>query len=271
MGLHLVPDAADLRPPRGLPRRRGHLRARGRRPRRAGRRSARPARSSSPTRPTTSARSSRGARASTLAFGAAQRAGCCCRARRFAPTSADPRRALRRTASPMPDVSYTYADAVRDRICRPVTFIPYDGIAPVAQRRRRHRGVLRDALDRSRGGAPLPHGDLDRARRRAAADPRAGARAAGARLRAGGHRDAGGLVVAADAEHARADREGAARGHGRRPAGRAAHRARAAARSLQAFARSPRPRGSSRSTWSARASTSRACASASTRPPRRRR
>ncbi|MBI5105767.1 MAG: DEAD/DEAH box helicase family protein, partial [Solirubrobacterales bacterium] len=25
------------------------------------------------------------------------------------------------------DVSYTYADAVRDGICRPVTFIPYDG------------------------------------------------------------------------------------------------------------------------------------------------
>ena len=28
----------------------------------------------------------------------------------------------------MPDVSYSYADAVRDRICRPVTFIPYDGV-----------------------------------------------------------------------------------------------------------------------------------------------
>src|SRR6478672_2938845 len=27
----------------------------------------------------------------------------------------------------VPDVSYAYADAVRDRICRPVTFVPYDG------------------------------------------------------------------------------------------------------------------------------------------------
>ena len=27
----------------------------------------------------------------------------------------------------VPDVSYTYADAVRDGVCRPVTFIPYDG------------------------------------------------------------------------------------------------------------------------------------------------
>ncbi|MGZ6681220.1 MAG: DEAD/DEAH box helicase, partial [Solirubrobacteraceae bacterium] len=26
------------------------------------------------------------------------------------------------------DVSYSYADAVKDRICRPVTFIPYDGV-----------------------------------------------------------------------------------------------------------------------------------------------
>src|SRR5204863_79630 len=28
----------------------------------------------------------------------------------------------------VPDVSYTYADAVREGICRPVTFIPYEGV-----------------------------------------------------------------------------------------------------------------------------------------------
>ena len=40
---------------------------------------------------------------------------------------ADPGRALRPRRLAEPDVSYTYADAVRDGICRPVCFVAYDG------------------------------------------------------------------------------------------------------------------------------------------------
>ncbi|HSD80192.1 MAG TPA: DEAD/DEAH box helicase family protein [Solirubrobacteraceae bacterium] len=104
----------------------------------------------------------------------------------------------------VPDVSYTYADAVRDAICRPVTFVPYDG---VLQWREGDDEVVeasfRDALAGREAGR----------RYRTAISvelqdglPRILA-AAHARLedvRAGGHRDAGGLVVAADGEHARA-------------------------------------------------------------------
>ena len=142
-GVHLVPDARRAAPAARLPRRRRHLRAgRERRPS-AGRASAAARRSSSPTRPTTSARSSPGARASrapsapTRALAAAL--GHAVSLRR----SADPGRALRRRRRACPTSPTRYADAVRDGICRPVTFIPYDGDAAVAQRRRRHRGVVR--------------------------------------------------------------------------------------------------------------------------------
>lgn len=105
----------------------------------------------------------------------------------------------------VPDVSYTYADAVRDGICRPVVFIPYDGMLSwrsgddviessfdtvLAQREasRRYRTAI---------SVELPDG-LPRIL--AQAHERLNAlRAAG-----GGHPDAGGLVVAADGEHARA-------------------------------------------------------------------
>ena len=70
------------------------------------------------------------------------------------------------------DVAYTYADAVRDGICRPVTFIPYDGDAAVALGRRRHRGRVRHRPDHARGRPPLPDRDQRRADRRPAADPR---------------------------------------------------------------------------------------------------
>ena len=74
----------------------------------------------------------------------APRAGCCCRARRFAPT---PRRsracATTATASRVPDVAYSYADAVRDGVCRPVTFVPYDGVLQWQSRRGDDRGVVR--------------------------------------------------------------------------------------------------------------------------------
>ena len=112
----------------------------------------------------------------------------------------------------VPDVTYSYADAVRDGVCRPVTFVPYDGVlqwqsgdetiessfaTSVHSREaaRRYRTAIR---------IELPDG-LPRIL--------AAAHAKLLEIRAGGHRDAGGLVVAADGEHARAVAEGAARGH----------------------------------------------------------
>jgi superfamily II DNA or RNA helicase len=100
------------------------------------------------------------------------------------------------------DVSYSYADAVRDGVCRPVTFIPYDGtlqwrsgddvieagfdtVLTAREASRRYRTAisaeLADGLPRILAAA---HARLQEAR-------------------AAGHRDAGGLVVAADSDHAR--------------------------------------------------------------------
>ena len=100
------------------------------------------------------------------------------------------------------DIAYTYADAVRDGICRPVTFIPYDGtlqwrsgddvieagfdtVLSTREASRRYRTAisaeLSDGLPRILAAA---HAKLHEAR-------------------AAGHRDAGGLVVAADSDHAR--------------------------------------------------------------------
>jgi len=103
----------------------------------------------------------------------------------------------------VPDVSYTYADAVRDGVCRPVTFIPYDGtlqwrsgddvveagfdtVLTGREASRRYRTAI---------STDLPDG-LPRILATAHAKLR--------ECRAGGHRDAGGLVVAADSVHARA-------------------------------------------------------------------
>jgi superfamily II DNA or RNA helicase len=100
------------------------------------------------------------------------------------------------------DISYTYAEAVRDRVCRPVTFIPYDGtlqwrsgddvieagfdtVLTAREASRRYRTAisaeLSDGLPRILAAA---HAKLTE-------------------IRAAGHRDAGGLVVAADSDHAR--------------------------------------------------------------------
>jgi superfamily II DNA or RNA helicase len=100
------------------------------------------------------------------------------------------------------DVAYTYADAVREGVCRPVTFIPYDGtlqwrsgddvieagfdtILTSREASRRYRTAisaeLTDGLPRILAAA---HAKLLEAR-------------------GAGHRDAGGLVVAADSDHAR--------------------------------------------------------------------
>ncbi len=102
----------------------------------------------------------------------------------------------------VPDVSYTYAEAVRDGVCRPVAFIPYDGTLSWRsgddvvessfadaltgrERGRRYRTAISTELT---DGLPRI---LAQAHERLAA------------LRAGEHRDAGGLVIAADAAHAR--------------------------------------------------------------------
>ena len=100
------------------------------------------------------------------------------------------------------DYSYSYAQAVRDGICRPVAFIPYDGtlswqsgddviessfddVLSTREASRRYRTAisteLADGLPRILRSA---HERLEQ-------------------VRASGHRDAGGLVVTADGDHAR--------------------------------------------------------------------
>ncbi|HWD76687.1 MAG TPA: DEAD/DEAH box helicase family protein [Solirubrobacteraceae bacterium] len=101
-----------------------------------------------------------------------------------------------------PDVSYSYAEAVADAVCRPVCFVAYDGalswrsgddvietsfetVLSTREASRRYRTAI---------STELPDG-LPRILREADVKLRA--------LRQEGHRDAGGLVVAADSEHAR--------------------------------------------------------------------
>jgi superfamily II DNA or RNA helicase len=102
-----------------------------------------------------------------------------------------------------PDVSYTYAQAVADGICRPVAFVTFDGtlswrsgedviessfetVLSAREASRRYRTAI---------STELPDG-LPRILREADEKLRA--------LRAAGHGDAGALAVAADATHARA-------------------------------------------------------------------
>jgi superfamily II DNA or RNA helicase len=101
-----------------------------------------------------------------------------------------------------PDVSYTYAEAVLDRICRPVCFVAYDGtlswrsgddviessfetVLSTRETSRRYRTAI---------STELPDG-LPRILREADTKLRT--------LRREGHGDAGGLVIAADSSHAR--------------------------------------------------------------------
>jgi superfamily II DNA or RNA helicase len=102
-----------------------------------------------------------------------------------------------------PDFTYGYDDAVRDGVCRPVTFIPFDGtlqwrsgddvieagfndVLAGREASRRYRTAISVELE---NGLPRilreAHERLEWLRR------------------AGGHRDAGGLVIAADSIHAR--------------------------------------------------------------------
>ncbi|HEV2062312.1 MAG TPA: helicase-related protein, partial [Solirubrobacteraceae bacterium] len=103
----------------------------------------------------------------------------------------------------VPDVSYTYADAVRDGVCRSVAFVPYDGTL---------QWQSGDDMIETSFGEALTAREAGRRYRTAISTelpdglPRilSGAHAKLLEIRAGGHRDAGGLVVTADSEHARA-------------------------------------------------------------------
>ncbi len=98
------------------------------------------------------------------------------------------------------DFTYSYTQALQDRVCRPVTFATYDGdMEWVSDGRVRHAdfSVLLPAAEAARRlrTALEPDGDwmtqvLRDAERRLG------------ELRAGEHPDAGGLVIAADKEHA---------------------------------------------------------------------
>ncbi len=102
----------------------------------------------------------------------------------------------------VPDVSYTYAQAVAEGICRPVAFVTFDGslswrsgddviessfetVLTGREASRRYRTAI---------STELPDG-LPRILKEADAKLRA--------LRSGGHSDAGALAIAADASHAR--------------------------------------------------------------------
>jgi superfamily II DNA or RNA helicase len=101
-----------------------------------------------------------------------------------------------------PDVSYTYADAVNDHVCRPVVFVTYDGTLSW----RSGDDVIESSFDeilssreasrryRTAISTDLPDG-LPRIMREATGRLDA--------LRAGEQPDAGGLVIAADSDHAR--------------------------------------------------------------------
>jgi superfamily II DNA or RNA helicase len=102
----------------------------------------------------------------------------------------------------MPDVRYAYADAIRDGVCRPIVFITYDGtlswrsgddvidasfetVLSTREAARRYRTAI---------STELPDG-LPRILREAHERLE--------RLRREGHRDAAGFIIAADADHAR--------------------------------------------------------------------
>ena len=135
------------------------------------------------------------------------------------------------------DYVYGYPQALVDGVCRPITFLPYDGemewmsdgrlrsatfdtVLPSAESARR----LRTALD--------PAGDWMGEVLRDA-DTRLG------EVRAAGHADAGGLVLASDQDHARAIAERLARIAGERPEIVMSDEPEASAR-IAAFSRSKR-------------------------------
>jgi superfamily II DNA or RNA helicase len=98
------------------------------------------------------------------------------------------------------DFAYGYTDALLDGVCRPVTFHPYDGDMEWISEGRRRSADFSVALPAEESARRLrtaldPGGDWIAGVLRDA-DARL------ARVRAGGHPEAGGLVVAIDKEHA---------------------------------------------------------------------
>jgi superfamily II DNA or RNA helicase len=100
------------------------------------------------------------------------------------------------------DFAYGYTDALLDGVCRPITFQPFDGDMEWVSDGKRRAASFATVIPRVE----------DARRLRTALDPDGEwmgevLRDADARLsavRAAGHRDAGGLVIAADKEHAAA-------------------------------------------------------------------
>ena len=101
-----------------------------------------------------------------------------------------------------PDFSYTYADAVKDGICRPVCFVAYDGTLSWRSGEDVIESSFETVLSRREAGrryrtaisTELPDG-LPRILREADEKLRT--------IRRTGHADAAGLVIAADSSHAR--------------------------------------------------------------------
>jgi superfamily II DNA or RNA helicase len=100
------------------------------------------------------------------------------------------------------DFSYGYSHALLDGVCRPIAFHPYDGEMEWRADGRLRRATFEQVLPRAEAARRLrtalaPDGDwMGEVLREADATL--------SRVRADGHRDAGGLVVASDQEHARA-------------------------------------------------------------------
>lgn len=98
------------------------------------------------------------------------------------------------------DHAYTYTDALVDGVCRPITFLAYGGEMEWMSEGRRRTAEFETVLPRTESARRLrtaldPHGDwIGQVLRDA--DERLD------EVRADGHPDAGGLVVAADKEHA---------------------------------------------------------------------
>lgn len=96
--------------------------------------------------------------------------------------------------------SYTYTQALLDGVCRPITFLPYDGDMEWTSDGRRRRADFSVVLPRNEDARRLRtalDADGDWVRRVLIdADAKLG------EIRAGDHPDAGGLVVAIDKQHA---------------------------------------------------------------------
>jgi superfamily II DNA or RNA helicase len=103
----------------------------------------------------------------------------------------------------VPDVAYSYAEAVRDGVCRPVTFVPYDGVLQWQSGEETIEASFADVVH-SREAARRYRTAISVELQDGLPRILAAANAKLLEVREAGHRDAGGLVVAADGEHARA-------------------------------------------------------------------